>query len=911
MKLQTKILLTFIPLALVSGVGMTFLSKKVIHAILVEEVAARGIVKAKDIKSAAISGLQKEDENLLLAALHLSLEDEKVISAAALDIKGRVLAHTNVMEKNKIYNDYATRKALQSYIPTHVELKNKKEPVLEILFPVRVDPLSKTGEELILYAKMAGSSQQLLGMLRLGLSLKGTIETEKQIAGQVFWVMTGIGLLVLLLTLLLLRKILQPVGYLAEATKEISKGIHGIRVPIHSTDELGDLSRSFNAMSLELSQTTVSKDFLDGILKNMLDALIVATPEGSIRLINDTALKMVGYNEKELKGKAVAMLFEEAVDVFDKSLFCGKTLENTETYLLDKSGNKVPVLMGASASINKHGQPDGYIIAAKDITERKRNEEALVRARTDLELRVQERTAKLMQLNAQLNQEIAERAGITKSLRDSEERLRSVFINAPIILSAFDQAGVLTFLGGKGLEAVHLDPEKCIGRSTMEIFRDSPRIIDSIRRALSTGDTFVSNASIAGRAFETWYSPIKEENSEVKEVISVFLDISERKNLEEQLHHSQKMDAIGQLSSGIAHDFNNLLTVITGYVKIVLADTKDKDTLSALEQVDLATQKASSLTRQLLSFSRKQIVQPRVLNLNTLIMDVGKMLRCLIGENINLVSIPDPSIGLVNVDPGQMEQVLVNLVVNARDAMPKGGNVTIQTENKLFETPPVLGDKKLGPGRYVRIIVKDTGAGIDEETQKRIFEPFFTTKEKGKGTGLGLYTVYSIVKQNSGHISVESAIGQGTSFTIILPVTHLSLPSESHGDEAAKSMKGNEAILLVENDPLVMELALRILKSSGYHVLEADHPAKALALCRKRKKPIHLLMTDIVMPDMNGREVAEQINELFPDIKILFISGYTDDKVIHQGVKDKDFHFLEKPFTPDALKRKLRNILDQ
>jgi signal transduction histidine kinase/FixJ family two-component response regulator len=395
-------------------------------------------------------------------------------------------------------------------------------------------------------------------------------------------------------------------------------------------------------------------------------------------------------------------------------------------------------------------------------------------------------------------------------------------------------------------------------------------------------------------------------------------DITERHRLEAallaseaQLRQSQKLEAIGQLAGGVAHDFNNLLTAINGYSALALRRLgEDHPIASYLEEIKKAGDRAANLTRQLLAFGRKQLLQPLSLNLNDIVTDMNKMLKRLIGENIDLVAKLNPALKQIKADPGQVEQVLVNLVVNARDAMPRGGTLTIETANAQLDG--AYASKHIGviPGSYIMLVVSDTGSGMDQETQARMFEPFFTTKEKGKGTGLGLSTVYGIVRQSGGNVWVYSEPNRGTSFKIFLPQIEAEVGVDGDSVLVSAAARGSETVLLVEDEDTVRNLAAEILKDRGYQVLEANGGEEAIGLCRKHKEPIHLLITDVVMPKMSGKDVAQQLQLIHPETKVLFMSGYTDEAIVHHGIVDADIAFIQKPFSEDALALKIRDVLD-
>jgi hypothetical protein len=387
----------------------------------------------------------------------------------------------------------------------------------------------------------------------------------------------------------------------------------------------------------------------------------------------------------------------------------------------------------------------------------------------------------------------------------------------------------------------------------------------------------------------------------------------EREKLEEQLRMAQKLEAIGSLAGGIAHDFNNLLSVILGCTELAMGRVRDNDGVrDELLEIRKAGERAAALTRQLLAFGRKQVLQPVLLNLNEVAVGVEKMLRRILGEDIDYVQVLAPDLGVVRADPGQIEQVLMNLAVNARDAMPKGGKLTIETSNVDLDEEYAARHVAVKPGPYVHFAVTDTGCGMDAATQARIFEPFFTTKEKGKGTGLGLSTVYGIVKQSGGNIWVYSEPGQGTTLRIYLPREIAAATKLTGSRLKALSARptGTETILVVEDEKAVCEIAERILSMSGYTVLTAVTADAALRSCRTHEGTIHLLLTDVVMPQMGGKVLAERVALARPGIKVLYMSGYTDDAIVHHGTLDPGTYFISKPFSAADLTRKVREVLD-
>jgi two-component system cell cycle sensor histidine kinase/response regulator CckA len=395
--------------------------------------------------------------------------------------------------------------------------------------------------------------------------------------------------------------------------------------------------------------------------------------------------------------------------------------------------------------------------------------------------------------------------------------------------------------------------------------------------------------------------------------IAVLHDVTERRQLEEQFRQAQRMEAVGRLAGGVAHDFNNLLTVIGGYGELALEDLPtNTPAREAVGEMVAAGVRAAALTRQLLAFSRKQVLEPRVLDLNTIVATVDKMLRRLIGEDIDFVTVPAPDLGRVWADAGQIEQVLMNLAVNARDAMPRGGKLTIETANIDLDAAYARHHVTVRPGPYVMLAVSDTGTGMDEATIARIFEPFFTTKEQGKGTGLGLSTVYGIVQQSGGTISVDSIPGRGTSFKIYLPRTDSRSEPERIGTPPGQSVvSGRETVLLIEDEPAVRRLARDILAGKGYTVLEGTDTEEGLRLAREHPGPIHVIVTDVVMPGMSGPDFIMHARALLPSVKVLFMSGYSDEAVTHHGILEQGAAFLAKPFTAASLLNKVVEVLNR
>jgi len=455
--------------------------------------------------------------------------------------------------------------------------------------------------------------------------------------------------------------------------------------------------------------------------------------------------------------------------------------------------------------------------------------------------------------------------------------------------------------------------EEVIGRTSLDLnfwgrAEDRVSFFEKLRSRRSVRDLEMTFRTKSGDSRAGLVSAEVIEVAGQECAIKIVKDITERKFLENQLHQSQKMEAVGRLSAGVAHDFNNLLGVIIGYSEDLEEHLEETNPMrKKAEQIKKAGERAAALTRQLLAFSRQQVLEPKVLNLNSVIADLRAMLPRLLGPDIDVQTCLDPGLARVKADRGQIEQVIVNLAVNARDAMLQGGRLAIETRNVLIGAQLPAGHPAMTPGHYALIAVSDTGVGMDTNTQDHIFEPFFTTKERGKGTGLGLATVYGVVKQSGGYVWVESAPGLGTTFTIYLPRVGELLQPEPGEARMATLNRGSETILLVEDQDELRTLASALLERGGYTVLEANGGSQAMEIAQKHRSRIHLLLTDMVMPGMNGREVAKRVLEIDPGIRVLYTSGYAE--FTHDGSLDPADNFLPKPFTRDGLLRKVDEVL--
>jgi PAS domain S-box-containing protein len=497
--------------------------------------------------------------------------------------------------------------------------------------------------------------------------------------------------------------------------------------------------------------------------------------------------------------------------------------------------------------------------------------------------------------------------------REGRTRLAVMIERMPAVLWTTDKDLRFTSGMGAGLEALGLKNGELIGVRLFDHFHtDDPQSppIEAHGKAL-LGESVTFEMEWNKRIFEAHVQPLRSNEGEILGVIGVALDITDRKHLADQLRQSQKMQAVGELAGGVAHDFNNLLMVMKGHAEMLLDRLAGGSAeFQNAEQIHQAAERAAGLTRQLLAFSRKQVLQPRVLDMNEAVAGMIQMVSRIVGDNIELAFLPGPNLGCVKADPSQIEQVVLNLVVNARDAMSNGGRLTIETTNIDLDRSYATSHAIVDPGPYVMLTVSDTGCGMDAETQARIFEPFFTTKGPGRGTGLGLATVYGVVKQSGGYIWVYSELQHGTTFKVYLPRVAASAEKLVAEKRPAAPSPGTETILFVEDEDNVRELVSEYLKARGYTVIEAPDGIKALELAKQHSGAIQLLITDVVMPKLSGRELATKITASRENLKVLYISGYTDDSIFRHGVLEGGMSFLQKPFNLKALAEKVREVLD-
>ncbi len=643
---------------------------------------------------------------------------------------------------------------------------------------------------------------------------------------------------------------------------------------VHAVDTLREEVNERGARELDLRR-------LAAIVECSDDAIIAATLDGILTDWNAGAERMLGYSRNEIIGKHISLitppeLRSEPQDSQAK-LLKGESVVRMESMRQRKDGKLIHVAIAVSPIRDEGGRIVGGSAILRDLTERKYMEDVH---------------------------------------RRSEATFRSFVENAPYGILRTTPDGRIAQANPALVQMLGYASEQEVLRLRMDTdfyYYPGERAEATLwsRQQDSVQGIEVDWKHKSGRPFTIRCAAhvVKDSNGNVEFLEGIVEDISERRAMEMQLRQGQKMEAVGRLAGGIAHDFNNLLGVISGYAELVSEQIDPSgEARNSVEQIRKAADRASSLTGQLLAFSRQQVLETRVLNLNAIVEDMVKMLPRLLGEDIELHVSLDPALGAVRADQGQIEQVIMNLAVNARDAMPEGGNLAIRTQRAQFDSDQAQRHQPMAPGDYVLLSVSDTGTGMDKQTQTHIFEPFFTTKERGRGTGLGLATVYGFVKQIGGYVWVDSEPGMGSTFAIYLPVTSEATPQNAPAPAAAAPVRGAGTILLVEDEESLRTLTHTILEQNGYTVIEACNGMEAVEIARDHNGPISLLLTDMVMPGMNGQAVAEKVRQIHPGIKVAFMSGYTGYS--SQDADSLDTVIIAKPFTRNILLQKLSEALE-
>jgi len=506
--------------------------------------------------------------------------------------------------------------------------------------------------------------------------------------------------------------------------------------------------------------------------------------------------------------------------------------------------------------------------------------------------------------------DITPRRAAEAEARNTELRLRTVIDHAPLVLWAIDLEGTFTFSEGSGLRALGLTPGQVVGASIFDVYAGAPSVLEDARRALR-GESFRSTTSVEGKSFDSHWAPLHDDQRTIIGAIGVAIDVSEQAQLEALLHHSQKMEAVGQLAGGVAHDFNNILQAIRGYTDLALAGIPtDSPEHAHLKVVTQATEQAVALIRQMLAFSRRERIHPEYLDVDGLVRGLTRMLGRVIGEHIDLEVRSGRHAPRIHADPGQIEQVLMNLCVNARDAMPEGGRITIESGVVEFDAQGAAEHTWAHEGKFARLSVTDSGTGIEPGIEDRIFEPFYTTKEVGQGTGLGLATAYAIVKRHGGWIDVESELEQGASFRVYLPCVEAKEEARSVAEQEEAAPGGSETILLAEDEKLVRRWTVDILQRAGYRVLSARDGEEAIGLLERHAGEIDLALVDVIMPKRSGREVFESVRDLRPELPVLFTSGYSFEVIDPGYLPEAELQLLQKPYDSNVLLRRVRDLLD-
>ena len=636
------------------------------------------------------------------------------------------------------------------------------------------------------------------------------------------------------------------------------------------------------------------------LLETLPDATIAVDREGTMVQVNAQAQELFGYDRDELIGQKVEMLVPESYrrqhhhhrENFAQMPKTRRMGADLDLYGRRRNGSEFPVEVSLSPVATESGM---FVLSAiRDISDRKRIAEELRRA------------------NEELHRRTAEQLGEYRS------RLALIIDSSDDAIIGKNLDGTITSWN-KGAERIYgYAPEEVIGKHiSLLVPSDRPDEIPEILQKIARGESTEHFESVRvtkdGRQLDVSISvsPLRDAKGDIIGASAIARDITAQKRAESQLHQSQKMEAIGRLAGGVAHDFNNILGIINACTEF-LRDRIDPAGEPSLyiENIQKATERGSSLTRQLLAFSRTPVIQPRILDLNERLKDISKLLRPLMGDDVEVLIVSRSPSAVVEADPGQLDQILVNLAVNARDAMPRGGKFILETRAEKFDEAFAEQHQAMAAGKYVLLAVSDTGSGMDEATASRIFEPFFTTKEMGKGTGLGLATVYGIVKQSAGHILVYSEPGHGTTFKIYLPSADhkIGLGSKSEVETVAPKRQGT-TILLVEDDEIMRSLTRQLLEEHGYTVIEADDGKSALERVESHPGPIDLLLTDVVMRRMSGPELVERLSVSRPNLKVVFMSGYTGELIAEREVLKRGITLLEKPFSRTALLNTIHTTL--
>ncbi|MDL1963258.1 MAG: response regulator [Deltaproteobacteria bacterium] len=685
----------------------------------------------------------------------------------------------------------------------------------------------------------------------------------------------------------------KPRKTIIEDEKEITK-LYSERLVKQLEKKMLDLEREINERKLAEERLQFERNKVVNILESMPDGVSIVNRQYDIEYINPVLKKEFGAVEERRCYEYLHNRKEVCPWCKNQEVFAGKTVrwewycfKNQKAYDLIDTPLKNP-----DGSISK-------LEIFRDITDRKQAKEALQESERRLKQAVQGNSIPTFIIDnnhiiTHWNKACESLTGFSASEMVGTKKQWLVFYT--------EKRPVMADFIVDGAKE-----EEIAGRYKGE------NIKSTLIEGAYEGENFYPDLGEKGKWLFFTAAPLRNQQGKIVGAIETFQDITEQKSMEQQLRQAQKMEAIGTLAGGIAHDFNNLLTVILGNAELALMNViKNESLRKGIEEIKKAGDKAASLTRQLLAFSRKQIVKPEVMDLNKVINEMEKMLKRMIGENIELQTVLETELWKVYADSGQIDQVIMNLVVNAKDAMPHGGKLTIVTANAELDGNYFRehGIKEEKPGHYGMLAISDTGIGMDKEIQSHIFEPFFTTKEVGKGTGLGMSTVYGIVTQNNGFIWVYSKPEQGTTFKVYLPKIKVDAVPEEKEQTHVYALGGSETVLIVEDDARLLKFAQKVLQSHGYRILAAENGEEALKVGKAHEGQIHLLLTDVVMPKMGGKKVAERLQSLYPRMKVIYMSGYTDNAIVHHGVLAPELNFIQKPFTPEGLACRVREAIE-
>lgn len=857
-----------------------------IEDLAMSQVRTLGLITASDIESA----LRRGDASSAQRSLERARADHNLQRAALVGPRGRILASTHFLDRGRPIGDtpFAPGQALLDSAAARgrsaVEFEQQGDLILGV-FAVR---LTDTAEP-----HMPDRSAVLLTL--------HSLEVPRMLARQDARQRLGAAALVLaifcgLLWLVIRRLLLSRIQSLIEATETIAGGHFDAPIRVEGADELRSLADSLARMAHRLA--TGERDLREkeehyrSIIESMEDVVSIIGADMVYEYVSPSTERISGFKPEWFHGRSVftGILPEEAAamkDGFDRLLRGEERHIEYETRFTQADGTEA-IYHTVCRPLDAPGRPRRLLGVSRNVTELRR---------------------------------------AAAALQESEERFNSLFASLTDGAWAASADGTEFLYGNEALSRIY-------GRAFSE-FSGNPKLwIDvvapedrqiareSMRRLAETGAAESEYRIVRPGGEIRWIRErkqlIRDKDGRVLRMGGLVTDITEarkaqeeRQRLESQLRQTQKMEAIGTLAGGVAHDFNNLLTAINGYADLLLDALGEQHELAGeVREIRAAGERAAALTRQLLLFSRQDVVQPRKLDLNALVRNLGRMLTRLIGEHIEYEAHLGEERLEVRADPGQIEQILLNLVVNARDAMESGGRLDIRTERVQLDPGDLAVEEQLTPGPYARLSVTDTGCGMSEETQSRIFEPFFTTKEVGKGTGLGLSTLYGIVRQCRGAIRVRSRVGEGSTFEVLLPLVGEGTETPDEPDRSRPLPGGHETILFVEDERVVREVGSRMLRQHGYQVIEAADGSEALEVARQLKGRIDLVVSDVVMPRMTGRALASRLLELYPELRVLFVSGYTERAAGENLPMAENLPYLQKPYSPVSLTAKVREVLD-